>query len=124
MQTKTKNVQIDKLHPEIRNRIDVLDIVMKQYSGKEAVITSGHEGYQGDGVHGKPPTWKSYHYLIDSKKNILREFGQAIDVRSRDVIPPNIEDCLRSLRVIFPGHLFDVLYETNHFHIEFDPEVP
>jgi len=122
MQTKTKNVKLDKIHPEIRDRMELLDIVMKQYTGQEAVITSGHEGYMGDGVHGKL-TGRSLHYIVDADMRPIREHGQAIDVRSRDVPEARRYETLKSLQVIYPSRLFDVVLEATHFHIEYDPEV-
>lgn len=45
--------------------------------------------------------------------------GRALDVRSSDV--PNRDQFLKALRAYF-GPDYDVVFEGDHFHIEFDPQ--
>src|SRR5574343_1341651 len=99
---KNKNVKIDKLHKEISLRFGVLDTIMKYHTGSEVVITSGHEGFSGNGVHKD----NSKHYIVDASGKQLREFGQAIDIRSRTV--NNVERCLIDLKLLFSANDFTV----------------
>ncbi len=116
MITKDSKVEIDNLHPDILNRIEFLDIVLRKYTGKEAVITSGHEGYSGDGIH----KINSKHYIYDKDNNKIRKYSQAIDVRSMNVKLKDINKCLADLKIAFPErHGFKVIFEGNHFHIQY-----
>ena len=47
--------------------------------------------------------------------------GFAIDLRSREFTKEQIDDVLHLLKTNL-GEEFDVLFEGNHFHVEFDPE--
>lgn len=69
-------------------------------------FTAGSEGTNGDGVH---------------MKNSLHYFGKAVDLRIRDT---RIEEALLfwELAKRLAGSEFDVVWEKDHIHIEFDPK--
>lgn len=69
-------------------------------------ITSGHEGHDGDGVHGKG----SLHYSRN-----------AIDIRVKDVpIGVVVDRVVPALKLLLPP-TYDVVFEGKHIHIEYDP---
>ena len=67
--------------------------------GVEYVITSGTDGKHMKG---------SKHYT-----------GEALDVRTSSLDNDEIDDVIDALRVKL-GRNYDVLFETNHIHIEYD----
>jgi len=70
-------------------------------------ITSGSEGYAGDGVHGS----HSLHYT-----------GNAIDLRVKDVDSERAgREFCRSL-IFLLGIDYDIVFEGDHIHVEYDPE--
>ena len=77
-----------------------------------------------DGIydeHGQTCTVTS---LNDSKHSSgsLHYVGLAVDLRTRDIpvhLVPVIEDALKKAL----GPTYDVILESNHFHIEFQPKV-
>jgi len=95
-----KGVKITGIKPELVLAITVVNDEYTKY-GKELVITSIM-----DGKHSR----KSLHYT-----------GCAIDTRTRyftDLEKLAIADDIRKRL----GHHFDVIVETNHMHIEFQPQ--
>ncbi len=94
-----KGVRISGVRPEIVLALSVVDEVYKTYN-KDFVVTS-----LTDGKHSE----RSSHYR-----------GEAFDCRTRyfkdeqiDVVQADIKDAL--------GGDFIVLFEQNHFHIQFSP---
>jgi hypothetical protein len=92
-------VELSNLAPQMVLACLIVDKVYNQF-GHEAVVTSGSEG-----DHSKT----SRHYL-----------GYALDFRTRyfdseqiPAIKSRLEDAL--------GHEYFILYEGNHFHIEYRP---
>jgi len=107
MELKT-GVKIDSLCAELSSRLEELDNIHKVYFSSEVRITSGHEGYSGDRVHGK----NSLHYK-----------GRAIDIgwQFHIVNVVLLSGFLINLMRIFDNRLFDVMFEIDHIHIEYDP---
>ena len=101
MKKKNKDVNIIGLNKEIRSVFDKIEKVCKLYNGAdyEVTVTSGR-----DGIHKED----SKHYT-----------GDAVDIRNRDMRLPvytarKLGDEL--------GNDFDVVYEKDHIHIEYDPK--
>jgi len=90
-------VDISRLKPPIRKRLLDLGYVYKSIA-EEMIITSTYEGTHGDG---------SLHYA-----------DLAIDLaypkKMSDEFRDDIKNCF--------GTSFDVVFEANHIHIEFDPK--
>ena len=81
-----------------------LEVIWRKHGAYELIITSGSEGYGGDGIH---------------KKNSKHYTGEAIDIRIWN--QPNINSAVKSLRERFDVD-FDVVLESNHVHFEYDPK--
>lgn len=87
--------------------IEDVDLVYKN-SSIMLWVTSGTEGYDGDGVHGKG----SKHYS-----------GEAFDCRTRNIPGDHrakVEIFHTIKRVL--GKDFDVILEKDHIHVEYDPK--
>lgn len=54
------------------------------------------------------------------KDNSLHYKGYGIDVRTRDIPPTMVSTVLHSI-IESLGYEFDVVQESDHFHIEYDP---
>lgn len=96
-----KGVKVFGLQPEMLWALDRCEEVFTSII-KECVVTSA----RGD-THSR----KSRHYS-----------GVAFDLRSRHLTPAEI-DTVRARLIEALGNDYDVLYEKNHFHIEYDPEM-
>ena len=104
MRLKDKSVNISALCPELLDRLNWMDIKQRQLVRSELVITSGN-----DSSHGP----NSLHY-----KN------RAIDTRINDWYC-NVYMAARFLKElyeIFPDKDFDLIFEGDHLHIEYDPK--
>lgn len=101
-------VDISSLCEELSSGLNKLDVHSQSIFNHEVRITSGHEGYDGDGVHGAG----SLHY-----KN------RAIDIGwPRPVLNAwSVGSFIIGLYKIFPDNLFDIVFEVDHIHIEHDP---
>ena len=102
-------VDISKICPEIGDRLEALDEIHKAYLSADLRITSGHEGKSGDGIH----SIKSLHY----KKRAI-DIGWTFTIVNLRTVTAFFIKLLR----IFPRSLFDVMFEINHIHIEYDPK--
>lgn len=91
-------VDISRLNREIRRGLIKIDLLFAS-NGQEAVITSTYGGNHSPG---------SLHYAND-----------AIDVRLPN---PDIVGIVGRLRVNL-GLDFDVIKESDHIHIEYDPKL-
>ena len=102
MKKKNKDVNIVGLEQIIRDQFDLIEKTCKIWNGTdyEVTVTSGK-----DGIHSK----NSLHYV-----------GRAIDIRTRDMKLPAYT--ARKLKIAL-GNNFDVILESDHIHIEFDPKV-
>ena len=90
-------VDISKLNKEIRRALSPLESIYVSL-GKELIITSTYEG-----TH----MASSLHYHND-----------AIDIRWIPELAPKLIEKIK-LRL---GNDYDVVEETGHFHIEYDPK--
>lgn len=93
-------VVFTKLRPEIYNTFPVID---KEFEaiGKIAVITSAEEGKH--------------------KRDSLHYEGLAIDLRTFHLKSPQQSAMVKSLQKKL-GPDYDVVWEKDHIHVEFDPE--
>jgi len=70
-----------------------------------------------------------YHCTITSASdgkhgpNSLHYSGNALDLRTRDCKPDDLQMIYTSLRNALGGQ-FDVVLEKDHIHVEFDPKEP
>ena len=97
-------VNIILLSPHVRSKLQVIDEIFLKWAGREAIITSGNDGQHMVG---------SFHYR-----------WRAIDLRTRDLTKEVREKVWNELnkKLNESGHLFDILLESDHIHIEFDPK--
>jgi len=79
----------------------IIDAIMQRYLGTEAVVTSAKDGVHGD---------NSLHYV-----------GNAMDFRTRDM-KPTMRKLMRDIIATKLGNDFDVVLESDHLHVEYDPE--
>ncbi len=93
-------VKISGLQPEILFGIIIIKEVFRDY-GLEFTLTS-----VTDGKH----MVSSRHYI-----------GQAADVRSRDIPEELIPQLLKTMKERL-GECFDIVFEGDHFHLEYDPD--
>lgn len=100
--TVKKGVRIDNLNSEIKNAITIIAEVYERYKFM-LTITSGHEGFCGDGVH----MTSSKHYKFD-----------AIDTRIWGIEKAGCMDILCTTLRFELGEGFDVVEESDHIHIE------
>ena len=90
-------VDISRLNREIRRAMKTIDAQYKKTIEQEAVITSTYEGNH---------SVASLHYAND-----------AIDIRLSQLYISTIKRDLKKAL----GNNFDVVVETDHIHIEYDP---
>lgn len=95
-----KGVKLNGLKSEVMIAMIVADTIYKGL-GVDFVLTS-----VCDGIHGKG----SRHYS-----------GQAFDCRTRDFGPGGAKKALKALKEAL-GAEFDIVLETNHIHVEWDPK--
>ena len=93
-------VNHSSLSNHISNKLSDIDQVHLQVVKRRAIITSGR-----DGKHMK----NSKHYT-----------GEAIDLRTRDLTRGKATRLLKALRDKL-GNKYDVILETDHIHLEYDP---
>lgn len=96
-----EGVKIAGARPEIVIAMSVADQVYQKLTGNEVVITEVTGGKHGTG---------SLHYV-----------GAAIDIRIRDLSKDMINRIVLELRERL-GENYDVVMETDHIHIEFQPK--
>lgn len=105
MRLKDGSVRIENLCDEIKSRLPQMDDAQKRSIGRELVITSGNDSTE----HGP----SSLHYK-----------DRAIDTRTSDWFcnVSKMAEFLSFLYRIFPDNLFDLIFEGDHLHIEYDPK--
>lgn len=105
-----KGVELDRLLPPLRQWLAPMSYLWKAFFMGDLngmTITSGHEGVPGDGVHGKD----SLHYK-----------GHAVDLRVRDVDNARAHyQFVQALKILL-GKDYDIVWEGDHIHVEYDPE--
>lgn len=109
MRKKSPEVNTEDLSHHMCIAMGIAEGIWK-LMGSDLVITSGAEGYPGDGVHSKG----SLHY----PQNTPSGEGEAIDLRIWGV---NADKAAYRLSVAL-GDRFDVVREKTHIHCEHDPE--
>jgi hypothetical protein len=102
MLTLKPDVRIFGLRPEIVIAILVAERAYAEI-GCELMLTSGIEGTHSAG---------SLHYA-----------GSAADFRTLNVTPDKLKLLVEKIGAAL-GPDFDVLLESNHLHVEFQPKVP
>ncbi len=108
MRTKDDSVRIDCLTVFISDKLKSLDKLVKEYTGNELIITSGCE-LTAKHMQG------SKHYT-----------GNAIDIRTWELYAmgkDKLTEFSRKLRKLFPKGKYDIVPESTHIHIEFDPKI-
>ncbi len=88
--------------PEVLYAIGVADAVYRLLAGRECVVTSFN-----DGKHGRD----SLHYE-----------GMAADLRTRDLPLHQKLAVFHALRALLEPLGFDVVLESDHIHLEYDPK--
>jgi len=101
MKAKDKSVKITGIKPELLFGLIVADGIYRKY-GFNMVVTSVIDGEHSTG---------SFHYI-----------GLAADLRINDIPPNIVEKILSELKEELVKLGFDVVFETNHIHIEFQPK--
>ena len=98
---KDNTVSVKGLKPEMVIALMILRGLFDLYS-LPVVVTSGSEGFDGDGVHMKG----SRHYV-----------GEAVDIRKRQVPKDLLPEFIAKMRKFLKSD-FEVIDEKHHFHIE------
>jgi hypothetical protein len=88
------------LTPNITNIEETVDRIHQTYANRDAIVT-----YTTNGRHSE----RSLHYS-----------GNAIDLRTRDLTREQIAAIVEQLREEL-GDDYDVIFEGDHIHIEYDP---
>lgn len=89
------------MEPYLVDAFPLINDVSRMVCGRDAVITSGREGTHMDG---------SLHYE-----------GAAIDLRIWYMLPGKQREYADVLAEVL-GDDFDVVLESNHIHVEYDPD--
>lgn len=117
MNTKP-GVEIDKLHPDMIRIFPLIEEArleaLEACSRLPCVLTSGHEGHQGNGVHGRRGG-RSWHYL----ENCPTGEGLAVDLRTQDFVRTWAAMLEAKIRERY-GMGYDVVPEADHLHVERD----
>ena len=87
------------------------EILLAAFAAERVYEEAGHDFTITACVDGKHMAG-SLHYA-----------GAAIDVRTRDLAPADVQAILAQIKVCL-GAEFDVLLELDHIHIEFQPKAP
>jgi len=90
-------VDISRLRPEIRKKINQIAAILYATEGEELIVTSTYEGTHSEG---------SLHYA-----------NLAIDIRKKRKSNLAFSEIQRQL-----GKDYDVVLKTDHIHIEYDPK--
>ena len=107
-----EGVSIRGLQPQMFHAWNVAGEVYEESHGVDCILTAGVDGKHGRG---------SLHYV-----------GFAIDLRIRNLLPgwqltPELVEAAELVNIKLQNRLgfeYDVVLESNHFHIEFQPKNP
>lgn len=102
MRLKDSTVRLFGLRPEVVVALLIADGVFREL-GVELVLTSGTE------------------YTTKHSSGSIHYSGGAFDIRTRQMLQGMKTKCLEMLRERL-GAEFDVVDESDHFHIEFQPK--
>ena len=110
-----KGASIEGTSPKIKHAIEVVDkIYLAHGIDQGVVVTSGTEGQPGDGVH----KHDSLHYTgnaFDCRIWVFKKVSTgATDMTKVKAVAKQIREAL--------GKDYDVLVESDHIHIEYDPK--
>lgn len=94
------------IHPSILHALDIADYLWRDIAKREATVTSLH-----DSEHSA----NSLHY---GRPGDIR--CRAVDLRINDVPAATAERLVENLKLML-GDAFDVILESDHIHIEYDP---
>lgn len=108
-----KGASLEGIKPEAKRAIEVIDEIYIA-NGANLTITSGTEGKVGDGVH-KDTSLHYAGYAFDCRIWVFKNpmHGQT-DMKKVNAVAKQIREAL--------GKDYDVLVETDHIHVEFDPK--
>lgn len=98
----------DLMHPKIKESLPILDSIFQEEMQRDVIITSAMDqvdDVQGTYIHGKFS---------------LHPDGAALDLRSYDV-PADVQEVITDRLRDELDEGFDVILESNHWHIEYDP---
>lgn len=93
----------DGVHPKLHKAMKLTDQLHLGYTGSEATFV-----HIMDGAHNKG----SRHYV-----------GLAFDLRIWRIEKDELAAFVRDLKLLLGEH-FDVVNETSHIHVEYDPKYP
>lgn len=109
MKVKQTNTSVISMHPSIEHALNVVDRVWFAHTGTHAIVT----GLQEEGHSAK-----SKHYgLVGDIRCRAIDIRDNLDADTRDLIDKELS--LRLAR----GFEFDIVWESNHLHIEYDPKM-
>jgi len=106
MRLKDDSVNIRNLNTVFKKRLALLDMLHKEMTGIELIITSGN-----DGSHSK----NSKHYTDDAV-DFRRWYIDFLDEQKK-------EQFIKQMNEIFEDELFDIVLEKDHYHAEYDPKI-
>ncbi len=102
-------IQAGQLHVSIHHALNIAGLIWKQnFPGVDCVVTSLR-----DGAH----STESFHYGTPDSGDID---CRAMDLRTRTLSRPQYRTAVHALRLML-GDAYDVVDETNHIHVEYDP---
>jgi len=99
---KKKGVDAKDICPQIWFALGLCEGEMRQLAGVELVITSGRDG--------------------EHQKNSLHHVGCAVDIRIRRLTPAGKRRLCQHLKLLLDARGYDVVLESDHLHIEWDPK--
>jgi len=102
MKRLKEGVSVSGLRPEILLAWDIADQVYEDYGVDECWLTSGQ-----DSRH----KWGSLHFV-----------GLAIDLRTRNIPDNTLKGSITIMTRKHLGKQYDVVLESDHLHIEFQPK--
>lgn len=95
-------VDLSSISPQVWFALGVVENELDQLKAGELVVTSGR-----DGKHSS----KSFHYQ-----------GLACDIRTKHLTPAAKADLARYLKAKLDLRGYDIVAESDHIHIEWDPK--
>lgn len=97
-----KGVNLPDIRPQIWFALGVVENELDQLKAGELVVTSLRDGRHAP---------NSFHYA-----------GLACDIRTRHFTPAALADLVRYLKARLDLKGYDVVAESDHLHIEWDPK--